>query len=285
MADDEMFSQIQQEQLPAHCSASSLSACLAILGIDASQRAIAHLAGKPWRIYSEGMDEHEIVAVAKRLGAHGDLLLELKRDRGATFARRLRAHLQRGFPAVLLVWDMAHWVAVVGLAEDKFVVMDPHDDERAFERWSEKRLLKECWNEGDDDEPDQYFAILLSRADGQPAAWKMTDAFVRLCTVGSMDTADQMAKDLKEMIARAGGSDEGVPLETVLEKHARTVVRSVNHWTAQSQVSKADLKELYHDYQVVAAAAGLRVPGDANVAALVAQMTVLLATYAWTGEL
>jgi hypothetical protein len=50
-------------------------------------------------------------------------------------------------------------------------------------------------------------------------------------------------------------------------------------------VKKADLKRLYHDYQVVAAAAGLRVPRDADVGELVAQMTVLLATYAWTGEL
>jgi hypothetical protein len=180
---------------------------------------------------------------------------------------------------------MVHWVAVVGLVADKFVVMDPYDNDHAFERWSEKRLLKECWNDGDDDEPDQYFAILLSRADGQPAAWKMTDAFVRLCAVGSMDTADQMAKDLKEMIERAGGQAEDAPLEEVLGRHAKAVVRSTSHWTAGSKVSKRDLKEVYADYMTIAAAAGLRIPRDATEAELVSQMTVVLCAFAWTGEL
>jgi len=243
----ENFTEILQAQLPAHCGASSLSACLAILGIDASQRAIAHLAGKPWRIYTEGMDENEIVVVAKKLGAHGDIVTERKRDRGATFARRLRAHLLRGLPAVLLVWDMDHWISVVGLADDRLVVMDPNDGDHAFERWSEKRLLKEAWNDGGDDEPDQYLAILLSRTDGQPAAWRMTEAFMRLCAVDSMDTAGQMVRDLKEMVERASGTTDDVPLEGVLAQHARTVVRSVNHWTAVSKVSKSDLKELYRD--------------------------------------
>jgi hypothetical protein len=174
---------------------------------------------------------------------------------------------------------------VLGLSGEKYLLMDPNDRARAFERWSEKGLLREGWNEGDEEEPSQYFAILLSRTDGQPAAWQMTDAFIRLCAVGYADTADRMVKDLKEMVERAAGTADGVPLEGVLEKHAKTDVRSVNHWTAQSEVSKADLKALYRDYQVVAAAAGLRVPIDADEAALVAQMTVVLATYAWTGEL
>jgi hypothetical protein len=281
----EMFSQIQQLQYPAHCGASSLSACLAILGIDASQRAIAHLAGKPWRIYSEGMDEDEIAAVAGKLGAHAKIITETRRGHGEAFAVTLRAHLKRDLPAILLVADMAHWLVVLGRSDEKFILMDPNDRGRAFERWSQKRLLSEGWNKGDDEIPSQYQAILLQRADGQPAKWKMTDVFVRLCTVGSMDTADQMAKDLMEMVDRAGGSEEDVPLEGVLEKHAKTVVRSVNHWTAQSQVSKADLKNLYHDYQVVAAAAGLRIAKDASEVELVAQMSVVLSTFAWTGEL
>jgi hypothetical protein len=82
----QMFSQIQQEQLPAHCGASSLSACLAILGIDASQRAIAHLAGKPWRIYKDGLDEDEIVAAAGKLGAQARIVTETKRGRGGASA-------------------------------------------------------------------------------------------------------------------------------------------------------------------------------------------------------
>ena len=285
---NDVFSLLVQEQLPSHCAPTSLSACLAVLGIDASQREIARAAGKPFAIYDAGLDEHEIKKAAVAFGARCTFLLETDRRQGPSFAEKLRSHLRRGLPAVVVVWDFAHWVSCLCYLDDKdkFVVMDPTDNDAAFRRRSERKFLAEAWNNSDDDEePSQFFAILVERADGRPAKWKVSRAYLDLCAKGSANTADQMAKDLREVARRAGGSGDDVPLESVLEQHREGIVDAVDYWTAQTKIKKAELRELLEDFEVVAAAAGLRIPSDANHAAVVAQMTTIVATYAWMGEL
>jgi len=46
----EQFSLIPQPQENGHCGPTSLSSCLAILGIRADQREIARAVGKPYRV-------------------------------------------------------------------------------------------------------------------------------------------------------------------------------------------------------------------------------------------
>lgn len=290
----ESFSLIPQPQEVGHCGPTSLSSCLAILGIQADQREIARAVGKPYRIYTEGVNELEIRKAAHKFAVRTEFLARFDKAKGASFARRLRTHLRKGLPAILLVEDFSHWIAVIGWLEEReqFIVMDPDDRHRAFSRWSEGTLLREAWNVHPRGfEPDQFFAILTRRKDGRPARWRLTESFLRLVDAGSEQTSDVMLNDLIEMARRARAEDSGEEpgpfLEKVLEEHERVVVGSVQHWAAfnRRSVRPAALRGLYHDYLVIASAAGLRLSKGADVSAIVAQMTTVLATYAWVGHL
>lgn len=290
----ESFSLIPQPQQVGHCGPSSLSSCLAILGIPADPQEVARAAGKPYRIAAEGVNELEIRKAARRYAVRTEFLARFRRSRGLEFARRLRTHLRKGLPGILLVEDFSHWIAVIGWLEARaqFIVMDPDERHRAFGRWSESRLLREAWNvHPQGAEPDQFFAILTRRKDGKPARWRLTESFLRLLDVGSEQTSEEMLNDLIEMARRARAEDSGEEpgpfLERVLEEHERVVVGSVQHWAAfnRRSVRPAALRGLYRDYLAIASAAGLRLSKGADVSAIVAQMTTVLATYAWVGHL
>jgi len=249
--------------------------------------------GKPFRTYTEGVDEHEIRRAAHRYRTRTDFLTRVDQAKGPGFAQRLRSHLSAGLPAILLVDDFGHWVALVGYLTEReqFIVMDPDDRDHAFSRWSEHTLLRKGWNHSDDTgEPDQYFAILTRRRDGKPPRWRINEAFLRLCELGSEQTADEMANDLVEMARRACPSNAeapGLSLDQVLEQHERVVLASVEHWAAYNRrtVKPAHLKSLSRDYTTIAAAAGIRLARGADLTAIAAQMTTVLTTYAWTGTL
>lgn len=286
----ELFTGIIQEQQPGHCGPTSLSACMSILGADATPRQLARAAGKPYAVYTQGLDEFEIRRAARRFGVRCEFLARSSKAQGSAFARGLCAHLERGLPALLLVSDMAHWVAVIGwLGESEhFVIMDPND-ERAFNKWSEHTLLANGWNEDQEgDEPSTFFAILTSRADGAAPRWRISPEFLRLCARGSDDTAGRMARDLAEMVVRRAAGAEAkrtVPLGGVLESLEPVVLDSINHWARYSEVGAADLRRLFRDYRVVADAADLRAPSGVDRSLLAAQLTSVLSAYAWTGEL
>ncbi|MBI5548037.1 MAG: C39 family peptidase [Deltaproteobacteria bacterium] len=291
---EQQFSLIPQPQEDGHCGPTSLSSCLAILGIHAEQREIARAVGRPQRVYSEGMDERDIRRGARKFGVRTEFLSRLERGKGPGFARRLKGHLRQGLPAILLVQDFSHWVAVIGRLEEReqFIIMDPDDRHRAFSRWSEHTLLREAWNGHPHGyEPDQYFAILTSRKDGRPPRWRITESFLRLVDAGSEQTSDEMLNDLIEMARRAradqADDEQGPSLNEVLEEHERVVIGSVEHWAAfnRRSVKPAALRSLYRDYTVIASAAGLRLPRAADTAAIVAQMATVLTTYAWLGKL
>jgi hypothetical protein len=289
-----LFSLIPQPQEPGHCGPTSLSSCLAILGRNADQRQLARAMHKPFRTYKDGVDEIDIRQAARRYGVRTELLARFDREEGALFVRRLKSHLRRGLPCVLLVQSFGHWVALVGYVEakDQIIVMDPDDRRHAFNRWSDRTLLSKAWNVGPwTGQPSQYFAILARRYDGRQPKWRITESFARLCAMGSEQTADEMVRDLIEMARRAraeaGEDSKGPFLEKVLARHRRVVVSSVEHWAAYSrrEVKPGSLRALYRDYSVVAAAAGIRLAKNVDPSAIVAQMTTVLTTYAWTGSL
>ncbi|MGC4114692.1 MAG: C39 family peptidase [Myxococcales bacterium] len=291
---EQQFSLIPQPQEAGHCGPTSLSSCLAILGIQADQREIARVLGKPYRVYTEGVDEFEIRKAARRFGVRTEFLHQGDKHRGASFARRLRNHLRQGLPAILLVQGFSHWVAVIGRLEEReqFIVMDPDDRHHAFNRWSEHTLVREAWNEHPRKlEPAQYFAILTRRRDGRPARWRVTESFLRLVDAGSEQTSDEMLNDLIGMARRARSEESeaepGPFLYEVLEDHERVILRSVEHWAAYNRqsVKPATLRSLFRDYTVIASSAGLRLSKGADLAAIVAQMTTVLTTYAWLGRL
>jgi len=46
--------------LPGHCGPCSLSSCLYILGIEATQRELAKASGSPYKIFKEGIGENKL---------------------------------------------------------------------------------------------------------------------------------------------------------------------------------------------------------------------------------
>jgi hypothetical protein len=292
---NEFFSGLVQEQAPGHCGACSLSACMWLLGFDATQRQVARAAGRPWSVYAHGLDETRLRRAASRLGVACAFLSETKKSRGRAFVAALTRHLEQGLPAVLITSDFGHWVAVVGFLRDQrqYVVMDPNDPDHAFSFWSERTLRFRAWNESEDEArvPSEFFALLVSRKDGRPARWRITRDFLRLSARGSVETAEQMASDLQEMVHRAASEPSvtrgGEPLARALERQEQLILDSVRHWAAHERegASPREVAGLFHDYRTVAEAAGLELPSRVNEAAMVAQMTVLVTTYAWKGEL
>jgi hypothetical protein len=292
--------QIMESQLPGHCGPCSLSSCLYILGIEATQRELAKASGSPYKIFKEGIGENKIRRAASAYGVKSKYLMISDKEKGDFFARKLLAHLRKGLPAILCCQDFAHWVAVIGYIDEKekYIIIDPNDKKGTFSHYSETFLRNIAWNDSKtkgDDEKDssQFFAILLERKDGKGSQWRVSDTWIRLCQKGSEDTADNMANDLIEIARRSGpdgngtgsGKKGGLYMTQILDRYEVLIIDAVNHWVASDKVTKADLKSFYEDYKVVAASTAIKLPTGADHAALVAQITTLLTTYAWRGEL
>lgn len=286
-----LFAPLCQLQLPSHCGPCSLSACLFILGISATQRQLAAAAGKPVSVFTHGIDEKGLKRAARAFKVRSEFVLFDDRSRGKEFARRLRVHLRQGNPAILLSRNFEHWVAAIGYLsiQRKFIIVDPKEKDAVFFRWSEYSLIRNAWNvaEGrDSEEPDQYFAILLSRRDGQPPRWRLSESWLRLCERGSADTAEGMANDLAEMAALASPDEreieEGPYLAEFLESHEDLIIGSITHWAGgNGDRTPFDLRTFYRDYTTVASSSGIRIAPDADTTLLTAQFTSLLCSYWW----
>lgn len=281
-----------QSQSPSHCGPCSLSYCLHVLGIDADQHEVARASGLSWwQRYKRGQDERDIRRAASNYRVDCQFVPEWRKHGGEQFSDRLRQHLVRGLPAILLVKDFEHWVALIGhVAEtDTFIVNDPNLRQPLFSRWSEKGLLINAWNEADEDvhdEPSQYFAILFNRKDGKGPRWRITDEFLKLCETGSGETAVSMTQDLREIAKRACHGRPpirgGEPLADVLARHEEAIVGSAYHWVGgRHRITMADVRRQFRDYRVIADAAGLRIRKRADTAAIVAQLTSLMTTFIW----
>jgi len=288
MNDD--FTPLTVPQLTNHCAPTSLSYCLYMLGIEATQRELAHAAGVPWRVYRAGLNEKETRRAANAYGVTARFLEVSNKQQGSGFAAKLRRHLRQGHPAMLCCMDFGHWISVLGYADHKFIIADPDDDDQAFSKWTERTLLRNGWNDdGDDDEetPPQYFAILLKRRDGKPTRWNLTEEWLRLCRRGSEEALDLLAEDIAEVACRAGGTREGkrqIDLATVLREYEHMIPEQVAHWV-EAEVSVKDLRDLYRDFRVTAESLRLRVPRSIDHGILITQMTTLLSTWSWTDQL
>jgi transposase len=290
-----LFTPLHELQLPSHCGPCSLSAGLFILGISATQRQLAKAAGRPLRAFVEGVDEKGLRKAARNYGVKSEFLLIKKALRGREFVSRLRSHLRAGNPAILLVRNFEHWVAVIGYLRKKrkFIVADPKDKTHLFLRWSDATLLRRAWNDSHKNrgagEPSQFFAILLSRRYGSPAMWRITETWLRLCERGSMDTAESMVEDLTEIALRASSREklirDGPYLAEIMEEIEEPVIEGITHWAQGSGLAdKGDLRAFYRDYKIVAVATGIRIAKDVDKAQFVAELTALLSSYWWGAE-
>lgn len=295
----ELFTPIHELQLPSHCGPCSLSAGLFILGISATQRQLAKAAGRPLRAFVDGVDEKGLRKAARTYGVKSEFLLIKKANRGREFVTKLRTHLKLGNPAILLIRDFEHWVAVLGYIprKRKFIIADPKDKTHLFSRWSASTVLKHAWNHSAGNlesgepagEPSQFFAILLSRMYKRPAMWRITETWLRLCERGSMDTAESMARDLTEIALRASAAGtrigDGPYLAEIMEEVEEAVIEGITYWAQGSgRADKGDLRAFYRDYKIVAVATGIRVAANVDKAQFVAELTALLSSYWWGAE-
>jgi len=282
------FSPFTTQQKKGHCGPCSLLYSLFMLGIETTQTKIANKAGlSAWRRYIHGADESDLARAAQQLGARVRFELVTTKESGPAFARKLRAHLGSGHQVILLVGNFSHWVSVIGYVNERFVIVDPGDRDPVFNFWSERKMLRNAWNENEDensDEPNQYFAILVQRSDDKKCKWKPTAAFLSLCARGAAETLTTMTNVLEQLAARASlRGEREVPLYKLLQHNEETVLDNVWLWTYtdSSSVSKADLRRHFQDYTVIAEAAHICVSRDANLVSIVAQLTTLLCAFIW----
>jgi hypothetical protein len=282
------FSGILNLQWPSHCGPASLASCLSVLGLSASQRRVAHATGKSVAsILHDGLDEHDIARAARRLGVRTQFVGGKGKTDASYFESVLRSHMHNQHsPALLLVQDAAHWIAVLShdATGDRYVIMDPNDDERSFSFWSPATLRKLGWNNHETE--GGFFAILVNRADNRPPLWRLTRAFLRLCERGSAESALEMVATIREVGKRSGGhSAHKVAMADLIKKHEDILVKNCAHWSNGEHSTVRELREVCRDYQTVAEAASVQLPEDADLLSFIAQMSSLLATFAEYGEL
>jgi len=287
---DNVFSYLLEKQAMSHCGACSLSYCLYVLGIERSQKQVARDTGSPWMIYFNGLEPEQIARAAARNNAKCHCI---ESDSSRKFLGHLDRHLDNGNPAILLVEDSSHWVAVIGLVRHKgkmkYVVDDPVDKDRFFFLMDRNEFLEYAWNDEDCDSEEclPYMAILVRRRDGKPGVWRPTHKFLDLCGKGSYGTALEMASDLRDIVKASGGASRTkIGLSKVLRDERRTMVKSLKWIDWERAASdKDEMMEFFDDYAIVADAACIECPSNIDRPALMSQVTALLVTCAWCGQL
>lgn len=293
---DDLFVPMADVQRTSHCGPTALASVLFFFGVNTNQDALVKQARRSRVSVSVyGMDEKELMAVAAKHGVAATEIVETAKGKGKEHLAKLRAHLSKGLPALYLVWDFTHWIAVIGELNGCFVIVDPLSKRRVFDVWSESQMLKEGWNdEGDDETPNQYCALLFSRANGKPPEWKPTIEWLALCQGGSYDTAASMAEDLITVVKRATESrfvggvmvfrPEVEPLGAFIRQNAEMLVQNVMHWSEGVGQRGAELLEFCLDYATIADARDLTIPVTANRYALIAQLSALLSAWWWGAD-
>ncbi len=104
------------------CGPFALKHALVTLGIFANENEISKFAGATWW---EGTDEIQLSRAARRFNC--DLQM-VRRFDARSAKRELRAHLKRGIPCLLCIYEWSHWITVVKEAKGKFIVLDSKDD-------------------------------------------------------------------------------------------------------------------------------------------------------------
>lgn len=238
-----------------------------------------------------GFDQDELKKAAGKFKAKAEILDVPEGPKNfGTFNRKLVDHLKTGNPVIFSIYDGGHWVAILGYEEKRgrsiYYVNDPDEaGDEALEKWT-KAGIKEEFDEENGE--DNYFAILLSRNDGKPPVFPLSNDLRDLVDEGSYDTMSGMVEDLKT-IANSASEDKMTNsyLADHLMKHKKTILGVIDDlidWDS----TEADFDEIsmfYDDYITIARASRLKVSNNLNLVLFTAYMTSLLTTCAWCGEL
>jgi ABC-type bacteriocin/lantibiotic exporter with double-glycine peptidase domain len=92
----------------------------------------------------KGTDEHGIIAALRGLGFDGQSFETEKSDEAVA---GLATNMRKGHPVIICTQNLQHWVTVVGMAGDRFVVFDPartkgNKSENGVHVYTHKQLSK-----------------------------------------------------------------------------------------------------------------------------------------------
>lgn len=121
----------------ANCGPASLSNALAALGQPRTQDECAELCKTN---ATDGTPTKRLLAAVKGLGLRG---IVIKEKRAEVALLKLDHWLQRGRPAILCVDNDSHWVAAIGVLNDRILVADSADNELVLSY--DRTALVERW--------------------------------------------------------------------------------------------------------------------------------------------
>lgn len=105
-----------------NCGPAAMSNALSAMGITRTQAECEALCGT-----KAGTSERQLFAALTRVNNLTPAALSESRAEVALL--RIEAALRRGSPSILAVDDWGHWVAVVGMLGDRFLLADGGDNE------------------------------------------------------------------------------------------------------------------------------------------------------------
>jgi len=244
-------------------------------------------------VFEGGMDEDQLKKAAGKLGIRAEFLEHGGEDFEG-FRKAVDACLDAGNP-VMVCFDygsITHWATIVARKQtgkrSTYYVCDPDDKRRLFRTMSLYDLKAEAFitESPEDGTHDQYFAIALSRKDGKSPAFAMTDNVMRLLDNEKYDSVASMREDLVELAREISEGAIPMQLSAYLEKVMPAVKSALEvlDWDL-AEVTKAEAMGFYRDYIAVATVGRIEVQGPVNTVLLAANMTALMTTCAWNGEL
>lgn len=148
---------------PYSCGPAAVINALRCFGKNLPERAV--------RVFSSttperGTDEHGIIAALRGLGFDGETFERSSFDEAFD---EVRSNIDEGYPVILCIWYMQHWVTVVGsFGRDpgngtRLVVADPSNSDRNAKengiKILTKKQLKKSWRSRD----GKYFGIVCCK--------------------------------------------------------------------------------------------------------------------------
>jgi hypothetical protein len=268
--------------------------CLFILGTETSQSLVRHASDAPLlrvlRLDDEGgVNEDELIKAARRFGAKPETIAFSNKADGKRYADAVYSHAKTKGPLLISCGGSEyegshiHWIAVLGVLNDKLVVDDPFT-KGGFELISREVFVKKYgYNEPGEgeDEPGGYYAIGLTRTDGQAPVWKLTKEFLVLCDKGSCDTAQGLRDSLDDIAAKAGRAQGKLtPLADILRDLRVSILSSLEEIELDRE-DTGNLIELFDDYLTIADAARTSCIGEVKRELVVGRIVALLITAKW----
>lgn len=250
------------------CGPFALKHALLTLGIVASERDVARLAGTD----RTGTDEVEL---ARAAAAFGCTLPFFRYEEPETARVALGSYLRDGVPVLLCVLQWNHWVTAVKQEREQYVLLDSRDP--AVLRVASWAELRELWvyREARRAHFDLH-PLLCGRSAHTRAAFSVRRArFLR--RPGNRDLArvwNEYVEDLLVLCRPAlVWSEDALAFGAFLDRHEVSVLAAVDYW--HGDVDRAAARRVLRHLRFVADTYGFVVQPDDEIRTIAGLATIL----------